>query len=62
VSSRPGSALAGRAVYYFAQEVILDAFQDPPALPAAHCATFPGDIRVVEVPQQEDSLQLQCLL
>jgi len=42
------------AVYYLAQEVILDIFQESPGSPA-HCATFPADISVVEVPQQDES-------
>ena len=35
--------LPGGAVYYLAQEVILNTFQEPPGLPIAHCATFPSD-------------------
>jgi len=30
-------------------------------LPTAHCA-FPADVRVVEVPQQDERLQVQSLL
>jgi len=39
-----------------AQGINLDAFQEPPGLPAAHSDAFPADIRVVEVPQQKESL------
>ena len=34
----------GGAVNYLTQEFILNAFQEPPGLPAAHCATFPADV------------------
>ena len=46
----------GGAVYYLAQEVILNTFQEPPGLPTACCATFPADVGVVEVLQQDKSL------
>lgn len=48
---------SGGAVYFLAQGVILD-FQEPPGLPTACCATFLADVRVIEVPQQAESLQL----
>ena len=46
----------GRAIYYLTQEFVLSAFQDPPGLSTAHHATFPADVRVVEVPQQDEIL------
>jgi len=55
-------ASPGGAVFYLAQEVILDTFQEPPELPTAHHASFPADVRVVEFPQQDKSLQSQYLL
>lgn len=33
-----------------------------PGSPTARCATFSADVKVVEVPQQDNSLQSQCLL
>ena len=47
---------------YLAEEINLSAFQEPPGLPTARCAIFPTDVQVVEVPQQYESLQSQCLL
>ena len=48
--------LPGQTVHYFTQEVVLNAFLEPPGLPAAHCATIPANVRVVETPQQDESL------
>jgi len=45
----------GGAVYYLAQKVTLNIFQELLELPTTHCA-FPADVRVVEVPQQDKSL------
>ena len=47
---------SGGVAYYLAQELILLALQEPPGLPTACCATFPADVRVVEVLQQDKSL------
>ena len=41
---------------YLAEEINLSAFQEPPGLPTAHHATFPADVRVVEITQQDKSL------
>lgn len=38
------------------------AFQEPPEFPKAHYASFPADLKVVKVPQQDESLRAQCLL
>ena len=48
----------GRAFYYLTEEVILNAFRESTA---RHVAS-PADIRVVEVPQQEERLQTRSLL
>jgi len=48
--------LPGGDVNYLDQKVILDRFQKPPGPLTSHCATFPADVRVIEVPQQYDSL------
>ena len=45
----------GGAVYYLAQKVTLNIFQELLELPTTHCA-FPADVRVIEVPQQYESL------
>ena len=47
----------GGAIYYLTQEVIFNAFQESPGLPTAHCATFPADVWVVKVPQQDEGFQ-----
>jgi len=53
---------SGGAVNYLTQEVILGAFQEPPGLPIARFATFSADVWIVEVHQQDKSLQWQCFL
>ncbi|KAK4830536.1 hypothetical protein QYF61_011674 [Mycteria americana] len=37
---------SGRAVYYLAEEVIINALQESPGLPTACRATFPADVRL----------------
>lgn len=55
------SPLLDLAVFFLAQEVILNTFPKPRELSTAHYTTFPEDVRVAEVPQEDESLLSQHL-
>ena len=59
--SRAASPSNG-GVYYLAQDITINEFQEPPGLSTAHSATFPADVRVVEVPRQDKSLLSKLIL
>ena len=49
--------LAGGAFNYLIEKVILNVLQESLGLHTAHHATFPADVWVVEVPEQNERLQ-----
>ena len=47
---------SGWSVHYLDQKVVNNGFQKPSGPLAAHCVVFPTDVRMVEVPHQEEGL------
>ena len=61
-SLAPVTHSLGRAVCHLAQEVLLHAFQESPALPTALQAPFRTAAGVAEFPTQDKTLQAQSPL
>ena len=45
---------SGWSVHYLDQKVVISGFHEPSGPLAARCVVFPTDVRVVEVPHQDE--------